>query len=86
MRQLEQGCSEPSEGEQDLMRMFLQEENYNNQAESRLFQRLSFLLPRWSGMNECDAEPECGSMMPYKSRKRAYRKTYENLDKHLDFL
>ena len=86
MQQLEQGCSEPTEGEQDLMRMCLQEENYSSQGESRLLPRLPFLLLQWSGMNECVAEPECENMMPYKSRKHAYRKTYENLDKHLDFL
>ena len=83
MQQLEQGCSEISEGEQDLMRTCLQEENYNSQAENRLLPRLSSLLLRWSGMNECDAEPECENMMPYKSRIHVYRKTYENLDKHL---
>ena len=37
MQQLEQGYSEPTEGEQDLMRTCRQEENYNNQGESRLF-------------------------------------------------
>ena len=31
VQQLEQGCSEPTEGEQDLMRMCLQEENYSSQ-------------------------------------------------------
>ena len=86
MQQLEQGCSEPSEGEQDLMRTCQQEDNYNNQVESRLLPQLSSLLLRWSGMNECDAGPECGNMMPYKSRIHAYRKTYENLDKHLFFI
>ena len=86
MQQLEQGCSEPTEDEQDLMRMCLQEENYSSQGESRLLPRPLFLLLQWSGLNECVAEPECENMMPYKSRKHAYRKTYENLDKHLDFL
>ena len=86
MQQLEQGCSEPTEGEQDLMRRCLQEENYNSQGESRLLPRLPFLLLRWSRMNECGAELECENMMPCKSRKHAYRKTYESLGKHLDFL
>ena len=86
MQQLEQGCSEPSEGVQDLMWMCLQEENCNSRAESQLLQRLLFLLLQWSGMNECGAELECENMMPYKSRKHAYRKTYESLGKHLDFL
>ena len=86
MQQLEPGCSEPSEGEQDLMRMCLQEENCNSRAESQLLQRLPVLLLQWSGMNECGAELECENMTPYKSRKHAYRKTYESLGKHLDFL
>ena len=73
VQQLEPGCSEPSEGEQDLMRMCLQEENCNSRAESRLLQRLLFLLLQWSGMNECGAELECENMMPYKSRKHAYQ-------------
>ena len=85
MQQLEQGCSEPTEGEQDLMRTCLQEENYISQGESRLLPRLPFLLLQWSGMNECGAELECENMMPYKSRKHAHRKTYESLGKHLDF-
>ena len=37
-----------------------------------------FLLLQWSEMNECGAELECESMMPYKSRKHAYRKKYES--------
>ena len=74
MQQLEQGCFEPSEGEQDLMRTCLQEENYNSRAESRLFTAIILLL-QWSGMNECGIEPECGNTIPYKSRKHAYRKT-----------
>ena len=38
VQQLEQGCSEPTEGEQDLMQTWLQEENYNSRAsESRLW-------------------------------------------------
>ena len=86
VQQLEQGCSEPTEGEQDLMQRCLQEENYNSQGESRLLPRLPFLLLQWSRMNECGAELECENMMPYKSRKHAYRKTYESLGKHLDFL
>ena len=86
MQQLEQGYSEPTEGEQDLMRTCRQEENYSSQGESRLLPRPPFLLLQWSGMNECVAEPEYENMMPCKSRKHAYRKTYENLDKHLDFL
>ena len=86
MQQLEQGCSEPTEGEQDLMRRYLQEENCNSQGENRLLPRLPFLLLQWSGMNECGAELECENMMLYKSGKRAYRKTYESLGKHLDFL
>ena len=86
MQRLEQGCFEPSEGEQDFMRMCLQEENYNSQAESRLLPQLSFLLLQWSGMNECGAELEYENTMPYKSWKHAYPKTYESLDKHLDFL
>ena len=65
MQQLEQGCSEPTEGEQDLMRRCLQEENCNSQGESRLLPRLPFLLLQWSGMNECGAELECENMMPY---------------------
>ena len=77
---------EPTEGEQDLMRTCRQEENYNNQGESRLLPQLPFLLLQWSGMNECVAEHEYENMMPCKSRKHAYRKTYENLGKHLDFL
>ena len=32
VQQLKQGCSEPTEGEQDLMRMCLQEDNYNSRA------------------------------------------------------
>ena len=86
MQKLEQGYSELTEGEQDLMRTCRQEENYNNQGESRLLPRLPFLLLQWSGMNECVAEHEYENMMPCKSRKHAYRKTYENLGKHLDFL
>ena len=86
MLQLEQGCSEPTEGEQDLMRTCLQEKNYNSQGESRLLPLLPFLLLQWSGMNECGAALECENMMPYKSRRHAYRKTYESLGKHLDFL
>ena len=84
MQQLEQGYSGPSEGEQDLMRMCLQEENCNSRAESQLLPRLWFLLLRWSGMNECGAEHECENMMPYKSRKHG--KTNESLGKHPDFL
>ena len=76
--EIEQGCSEPSKGEQDLMQTCLQEENYNSRAKSRLLPRLLFLLLQWSGMNKCGAEPECGNMMPYKSRKHAYWKTYVN--------
>ena len=78
MQQLEQGCSEPSESEQDLMWTCLQEENYNNRVESWLMwllPRLSCLLLQWSGMNEYGVELECGNMMPYKSWKHAYRKT-----------
>ena len=86
MQQLEQGCSEPPEVEQDLMRMCLSEENYNSRVESRLLPWLSFLLLQWSGMNKCSAEPECGNMMPYKSRKHAYRKTYESLGENQDIL
>ena len=86
MQQLEQGCSELTEGEQDLMRTCLQEENYNSRGESRLFPRSPFLLLQCPGMNECGVELECENMMPYKSRKHAYRKTYESLGKHLDFL
>ena len=86
MQQLEQGCSEPSEGDQDLMWMCLQDENYNSQAENRLLPRLSFLLLRWSGKNKCGAELECVNMMPYTSRKNAHRNTYEILGEHLDFL
>ena len=56
VQQLEQGCSDPSEGEQDLMRTCLQEENYNSRAESQLLPRLSFLLLQWSEMNECGTE------------------------------
>ena len=74
VQQLEPGCSEPSEGEQGLMRMCLQEENCNSQAESWLLQRLPFLLLQWSGMNECGAELECENMMPYKSRKTCLSK------------
>ena len=62
MQQLEQGCSEPAEGEQDLMQTRLQEENCNSRAESRLSPRLSFLLLQWSGMNECGAEHECANV------------------------
>ena len=47
-----QGCSELTEGEQDLMRTCLQEENYNSQGESQLLLRLPFLLLQWSGMND----------------------------------
>ena len=61
-------------------------ENYNSQGESRLLPRLPFLLLQWSGMNKCCAELECENIMPYKSRKHAYRKTYESLGEHLDFL
>ena len=78
-----QGCSEPTEGEQDLMLTYLQEENYNSQGESRLLPPLPFLLLQWSRMNECGAELECENMMPYKSWKHAYRKTFESLGKHL---
>ena len=78
MQQLEQGCFEPSEGEQDLMRMCLQKENYNSRVESRLLPRLSFLLLQWSGKNECSAELVCENMMPYKSWKHAYGKTCES--------
>ena len=67
------------------MRTCLQEGNCNSRAESRLLPLLSFLMLRWSGMNVYDTEPECGNMMPYKSRKPAYRKTCESLGKHLDF-
>ena len=37
-------------------------------------------------MNKCGAEPECGNVIPCKSRKRAYRKTYDSLGKHPVFL
>ena len=58
MEQLEQGRSEPSEGEQDLMRMCRQEENCNNRAESQLLHGCHLLF-QWSGMSKCGTEFEC---------------------------
>ena len=52
VQQLEQRCSEPSEGEQDFTRTCLQEDNYNSRDETRLLPRLSFSMLQWSGMNK----------------------------------
>jgi hypothetical protein len=49
VQQLERGCSEPAEGEQDLMKTCLQSENHNSRAENRLLLYYSYCFCCFSG-------------------------------------
>ena len=86
VQQLRQECSEPTEGKRDLMRRCLQKRITIVKTRADLRHGYRFCCFSGQGWTECGAELECENMMPYKSRKHAYRKTYESLGKHLDFL
>ena len=83
MQQLEQGCSESSEGKQDLTQTFLQEENYNSQAESGLLRRLSFLAASVVRDERIWRRARMWKYDALQISETCLSKTYESLGKHL---